>query len=1142
MTFSLRTAAVILAAGLFAADGGRRVQAAGDAAQDRPARVAMPGVDGPVGTAVPDVAATPWVAPAGHDRTTAEIMGAVRDAATVTIATPNGGDAVAGALDLTATTPNVTLLSHGPNAEPDTNAVVPDPSGDVGLSQYLLAVNGRIRSYAKATGLADGVLDTPTDTFFQSVRDDAPTTNPRVRFDRKAGRWVVTMITAALPNRFLVAISNGATISGNLTTWRFFQWTNTRTQGGVGGGAACLGADPTLAFDDNAYYLGVNQRCGPGLANVVFDSTSLYVIRRSSLIGTTPTLVVSELDGLVATPTGPGIYAPQGALNYDSNPTFGYVVGVDNAAKGRLVVRRISNPGAQPLLTSDLVVTQEIDPTGDPINVPHLGGTLPLDGLDHRLSQAVIRDGRLWTSHHFAVNGFGEANAGGGRNGIRWYELTNLNTQPSLVQSGTVWDNAGVNPASYWMGTLTVNGQGHVTLGMSTAGSLSRVNAAVTGRLAGDPAEAMRAPIVYSDNTVNSYNLVGSPATVQPWGRTSSTSVDPRDDMTMWTMQPYVDGPSSYGLRLVRILSPAPPTITSLSPNTLANGVTGATVTVNATATSGAGFFDPGPGFTQRIAAAFSGVGVTVTDVAVVTPTRLRLTVDTTGALPGARTLTVTNPDGQAQQLASALTISANLNLSPIAQNDSGSTPFGRLLNIPAPGVLANDTDPEHQPLTAQLVATTTNGALTLNANGSLIYVPNAGFSGTDSFTYRAFDGVNQSNVATASIAVGVNAAPVFGATPGNVALFQAATPVSTGPLPFTVSDPDGNPLTVTATSSNTAVVPAAAVILGGSGASRTVTVTTIGATTLGSSTITLMASDGTLTATASFTVTVTASAVPGAPQNLTALVSRNTVLFTWQPPASASSEPVQTYVLEAGPGPSAANISLPLGNVLAFTATVPDAIYYVRVRAVTPAGPGPVSNEVVITLGQAAPPQPPQALLASVVGTLVRLQWTENPLGPVVAAYQVHAGTAPGLSDIGVIPLPPGSRSLTVDAPPNTYYVRLVAVNAAGASPPSNEAIITTGPGVCVVPAVPAGVQVSSGPGAISVRWDAAAAGAIPQNYVIEAGTVSGAANIGTFALPASATTIGGPVPAGPYFIRIRAANVCGASGPSAEVSATVQ
>jgi hypothetical protein len=844
----------------------------------------------------------------------------------------------------------------------------------------------------------------------------------------------------------------------------------------------------------------------------------------------------------VATPTGSGIYAPQGVLNYDTNPTFGYVVGVDNAAKGRLVLRRISNPATAPLLTSDLVVTQEIDPTGDPIHVPHQGGLLPLDGLDHRLSQAVIRNGRLWTSHHFAVNTFGEANAGGGRNGIRWYELTNLNTQPSLVQSGTVWDSAGANPASYWMGTLTVNGQGHVVLGMSTAGTLRRVNAAVTGRLAGDAAEVMRTPLIYSDNTLNSYNLVTSPATVQPWGRTSSTSVDPGDDMTMWTMQPYVDGPSSYGLRLVRVLSPAPPAITSLSPSTLATGLTGATVTVNATATAGAGFFDPGPGFAQRIIAGFTGVGVTVTGVTVTSPTELSLTVNTTGAPPGARTLTVINPDGQSQQLAAALTISADLNLPPLAQNDSGSTPFNTLLNIPAPGVLANDTDPDGQPLTAQLVASTTHGALTLNANGSLIYVPNAGFSGADSFTYRAFDGTHLSNVATATITVGSNRAPVFGTTPGNVALFQGATPVSSGPLPFTVGDPDGNPLTVTATSSNTAVIPAAAVILGGSGANRTVTVTTIGATTLGTSTITLMASDGTLTATAAFTVTVTASAVPGAPQNLVATVSRNTVFFTWQPPSSSATEPVQTYVLEAGAGPGAANISLPLGNVLSFSATVPDAVYYVRVRAVTPAGPGPVSNEVLITLGQAAPPQPPQALLASVVGTLVRLQWTENPLGPVIAAYQVHAGTAPGLSDIGVIPLPPGTRSLTVDAPPNTYYVRLVAVNAAGASPPSNEAIITTGPGVCVVPAVPAGVQVASGPGAILVRWDAAAAGAIPQNYVVEAGTVSGAANIGTFALPASATTIGGPVPAGPYFIRIRAANVCGVSGPSAEVSATVQ
>jgi hypothetical protein len=1142
MTLPSRAAAVIVVAALAAAHGDLLAHFAGSPALEpnQGSRPAIAGVGGPIGSTVAEVPATPWVGAPGQVRTTAEIMAVAQRKLASAVEAATMADLLP--LDLTVGAPNVTLLSHGPNPEPDTNAVPPDPSGDIGPSQYLLAVNGRIRSYAKATGAADGEIDVTTDQFFQTVRDGAATAKPRVRYDRKAGRWIVTMITRALPNRFLVAVSDTATVTQAASTWRFFQWTNTRTAGGLGAGASCLGDDPTLGFDDLAYYIGVNQRCGAAPATANFDSTSVLVVRRNSLLSNN-TLVVSQLDAFVATPGGGGIFAPQGVVNFDANPTYGYVIGVDNVEKGRLVLRRISNAGASPMPSSDFVITQEIDPTGDPIPVPRQGGTVPLDGLDDRLSQAVIRNGRLWTSHHFAVNSLGEVGPGLARNGIRWYELANLTTTlPSLVQSGTVWDSAGSSPAHYWLGALMLNGQGHVALGMSAAGALRRVNAAVTGRLAGDPAETMQAPELYT-NTISTYNLQDPPATVQAWGGSSSTSIDPDDDMTMWTLQQFVDAADSYGLRLVRIQAPAPAVITSLSPNMLANGLIGATVTVDALGTGGTGFFDPGAGFARRIAAAFSGLGVTVTDVSVVTPTRLRLTVNTTGALPGARTLTVTNPDGQTRQLTSALTIvsSGSLNLPPVANNDGGSTRFGTLLNVPAPGVLANDVDPESQPLTAQLVTTTASGALTLSANGALIYVPNPGFSGTDTFTYRAFDGTHQSNVATVTIAVGVNAAPVFGATPGNVTLYQAGTPISSGPLPFSVVDPDGNPLVVTATSSNTAVVPAAGVILGGAGSNRTVTVITPGGV-VGSSTITLTASDGTLTAVASFTVTVLASTVPGAPQNFMATVSRNTVVFTWQPPASPSGEPVQTYVLDVGVTPGVTLFSLPVGNVLSFSATAPDAVYYVRLRAVTPAGSGPQTSDALVQLGQTAVPFPPLALLATVQGSGVTLQWTENPLGPVVGSYQLQAGTATGLVDIGVIPLPASARSLAVNAPTGTYFVRLVAVNAAGSSPPSNEAILMPGPGACTPPAAPTGLVASSSGGVISVAWSPAAAGAIPLNYVVEAGTVSGAANLGTFALPASATTIGGPVPAGPYFIRVRAANACGASGPSAEVSATVQ
>src|SRR5207247_522956 len=55
-----------------------------------------------------------------------------------------------------------------------------------------------------------------------------------------------------------------------------------------------------------------------------------------------------------------------------------------------------------------------------------------------------------------------------------------------------------------------------------------------------------------------------------------------------------------------------------------------------------------------------------------------------------------------------------------------------------------------------------TNGSLTLNANGSFTYTPNANFNGSDFFTYQTNDGTSNSNVATVTLTVtAVNDAPV---------------------------------------------------------------------------------------------------------------------------------------------------------------------------------------------------------------------------------------------------------------------------------------------------------------------------------------------------------------------------------------------
>ncbi len=98
--------------------------------------------------------------------------------------------------------------------------------------------------------------------------------------------------------------------------------------------------------------------------------------------------------------------------------------------------------------------------------------------------------------------------------------------------------------------------------------------------------------------------------------------------------------------------------------------------------------------------------------------------------------------------------VQAPVNTAPVAVADSYSTNQGVALVVPAAGVLANDTDAQSNPLTAALNAVPANGSLILNANGGFSYTPAVGYTGPDSFTYRANDGSLDSNVVTVSITV----------------------------------------------------------------------------------------------------------------------------------------------------------------------------------------------------------------------------------------------------------------------------------------------------------------------------------------------------------------------------------------------------
>ncbi|HEV2473816.1 MAG TPA: hypothetical protein VGS41_14160, partial [Chthonomonadales bacterium] len=90
--------------------------------------------------------------------------------------------------------------------------VPPDSMGAVSPTQVLFCENGRIKVFSKAGVL--GALNASTDTFFSSVLGGSSASDPRVRFDRLSQRWFITMINVTTPNRVMIAVSSGATITG----------------------------------------------------------------------------------------------------------------------------------------------------------------------------------------------------------------------------------------------------------------------------------------------------------------------------------------------------------------------------------------------------------------------------------------------------------------------------------------------------------------------------------------------------------------------------------------------------------------------------------------------------------------------------------------------------------------------------------------------------------------------------------------------------------------------------------------------------------------------------------------------------------------------------------------------------------------
>ena len=179
----------------------------------------------------------------------------------------------------------------------------------------------------------------------------------------------------------------------------------------------------------------------------------------------------------------------------------------------------------------------------------------------------------------------------------------------------------------------------------------------------------------------------------------------------------------------------------------------------------------------------------------------------------------------------------------------------------------------------------------------------------------------------------------------------------------------------------------------------------------------------------------------PGAPRAITANVSGSSVTLGWQPgppPATTS------FTVEVGTSAGSSNVGVfPVGAATTASGTLGAGRYFVRVKGVGESGTSPASSEVILDVpSTSTAPDAPAGLSATVTAGVVTLRW--RAAGGNAASYVIEAGSAPGLANLAVLPTGHLDTTFVTPAPSGTYFVRVRATNAFGASAGSNEITVT--------------------------------------------------------------------------------------------------
>ena len=395
----------------------------------------------------------------------------------------------------------------------------PDNDGAPGTTQYMQFINLFYAVYDKQGNRTLGPL--PGNSFWSGFGGSCQVDNsgdPVIRFDAAAGRWVVSQFAInGSGNDFeCVAVSQTADATGAYNRYAF--------------SFANFPDYPKLGVWPDAYYFTFNNFNLSGTAFVGADACAAD--RSKMLAGQAATMICfqqnssqwselpSDLDG--ATPPAQGTpnfvmeLDPTGAANINM---FKFHVDFANPPNSTFTgPTKIAVSAFTPLCNTQFRGRCVPQPTQPSDLLESLG-----DRLMWRLVYRNFGDHTTLLATHSIV--------AGSSGGVRWYEIRNPETSPSVFQSGTFAPDSQYR----WMPAIAMDQNQDIAIGFSRSGTGANQfpSLVYAGRIPSDPPGTMESEVTLKAGT-GSQTGGGS-----RWGDYSSLTVDPVDDCTFWFAEEY---------------------------------------------------------------------------------------------------------------------------------------------------------------------------------------------------------------------------------------------------------------------------------------------------------------------------------------------------------------------------------------------------------------------------------------------------------------------------------------------------------------------------------------------------------------------------------------------------------------------------